>query len=88
MKLKLDEIHLFLLILLSILVLLPTKCNQRKYGCIVSKAPFGNELMNVVCDQALDLVPTKLHERSPIFLGSYDEVEEIKALYAAEGEEE
>jgi fructose-1,6-bisphosphatase len=32
--------------------------------------------------QALDLVPTKIHERSPIFLGSYDDVEEIKALYA------
>lgn len=33
--------------------------------------------------QALDLVPKKIHERSPIFLGSYDDVEEIKALYAA-----
>ncbi|KAL5173598.1 Fructose-1,6-bisphosphatase, cytosolic [Glycine soja] len=40
-------------------------------------------------ERALDLVPTKLHERSPIFLGSYDDVEEIKALYAAaEGEQE
>lgn len=35
--------------------------------------------------QALDLVPKKIHERSPIFLGSYDDVEEIKALYAAAG---
>lgn len=34
--------------------------------------------------QALDLVPEKIHERSPIFLGSYDDVEEIKALYAEE----
>lgn len=34
--------------------------------------------------QALDLVPEKIHERSPIFLGSYEDVEEIKALYAAE----
>ncbi|KAL0391819.1 UNVERIFIED_CONTAM: Fructose-1,6-bisphosphatase, cytosolic [Sesamum radiatum] len=34
--------------------------------------------------RALDLVPKKIHERSPIFLGSYDDVEEIKALYAAE----
>nr|CAB3465114.1 unnamed protein product [Digitaria exilis] len=34
--------------------------------------------------QALELAPTKLHERSPIFLGSYDDVEEIKALYASE----
>lgn len=34
--------------------------------------------------QALDLVPTKIHQRSPVFLGSYDDVEEIKALYAAE----
>ncbi|XP_077241363.1 fructose-1,6-bisphosphatase, cytosolic [Tasmannia lanceolata] len=33
--------------------------------------------------RALDLVPTKIHERSPIFLGSYDDIEEIKALYAA-----
>ncbi|XP_006645074.1 fructose-1,6-bisphosphatase, cytosolic [Oryza brachyantha] len=33
--------------------------------------------------RALDIVPTKIHERSPIFLGSYDDVEEIKALYAA-----
>ncbi|KAK7364468.1 hypothetical protein VNO80_13150 [Phaseolus coccineus] len=39
-------------------------------------------------ERALDLVPTKLHERSPIFLGSYDDVEEIKTLYAAEGQEE
>ncbi|XP_042055032.1 fructose-1,6-bisphosphatase, cytosolic-like [Salvia splendens] len=36
--------------------------------------------------RALDLLPTKIHERSPIFLGSYDDVEEIKALYAAEGQ--
>ncbi|CAI8593884.1 unnamed protein product [Vicia faba] len=35
-------------------------------------------------ERALDLIPTKLHERSPIFLGSYDDIEEIKALYAAE----
>lgn len=34
--------------------------------------------------RALDLVPKEIHERSPIFLGSYDDVEEIKALYAAE----
>ncbi len=34
--------------------------------------------------RALDLVPKKIHDRSPIFLGSYDDVEEIKALYAAE----
>lgn len=38
--------------------------------------------------QALDLVPTKIHERSPIFLGSYDDVEEIKVLYAAEEKKE
>ncbi|KAL6492946.1 hypothetical protein OROGR_032705 [Orobanche gracilis] len=38
--------------------------------------------------RALDLVPTTIHERSPIFLGSYDDVEEIKALYAAAAEEE
>ncbi|XP_010260929.1 PREDICTED: fructose-1,6-bisphosphatase, cytosolic [Nelumbo nucifera] len=38
--------------------------------------------------RALDLVPKKIHERSPIFLGSYDDVEEIKALYAAEGKKE
>lgn len=30
----------------------------------------------------LELVPTKLHERSPIFLGSYEDVEEVKKLYA------
>ncbi|GAB4861126.1 Fructose-1,6-bisphosphatase, cytosolic [Ancistrocladus abbreviatus] len=34
--------------------------------------------------RALDLVPKDIHERSPVFLGSYDDVEEIKALYAAE----
>ncbi|XP_012458123.1 fructose-1,6-bisphosphatase, cytosolic [Gossypium raimondii] len=33
--------------------------------------------------RALNLVPGKIHERSPVFLGSYDDVEEIKALYAA-----
>ena len=34
--------------------------------------------------QSLDLIPTNIHERSPIFLGSYDDVKEIKALYAEE----
>jgi len=34
--------------------------------------------------RALELVPEHIHDRSPIFLGSYDDVEEIKALYAAE----
>ncbi|XP_030465430.1 fructose-1,6-bisphosphatase, cytosolic isoform X1 [Syzygium oleosum] len=38
--------------------------------------------------RALDLIPTNVHERSPIFLGSYDDVEEIKALYAAEEKKE
>ncbi|KAJ7531811.1 hypothetical protein O6H91_14G059700 [Diphasiastrum complanatum] len=33
--------------------------------------------------RALDIVPKNIHERSPIFLGSYDDVEEIKALYSA-----
>ncbi|KAL6515443.1 hypothetical protein OROHE_018477 [Orobanche hederae] len=37
--------------------------------------------------RALDLVPTTIHERSPIFLGSYDDVEEIKALYADDEEQ-
>jgi fructose-1,6-bisphosphatase I len=32
--------------------------------------------------QALDLVPEKIHDRSPIFLGSYDEIEQMKELYA------
>lgn len=32
--------------------------------------------------QALDIVPEKIHDRSPIFLGSYEDVEEIKFLYA------
>eukprot|EP00249_Psilotum_nudum_P003420 c16806_g1_i1 orf=335-1219(+) len=35
-------------------------------------------------DMALDIVPTNIHQRSPIFLGSYDDIEEIKVLYAAE----
>ncbi|KAA8545554.1 hypothetical protein F0562_020338 [Nyssa sinensis] len=33
--------------------------------------------------RALDLVPENIHDRSSIFLGSYDDIEEIKALYAA-----
>lgn len=33
--------------------------------------------------RALDLVPTNIHDRSPVFLGSFDDVEELKALYAA-----
>lgn len=32
--------------------------------------------------RALALVPKKIHDRSPIFLGSYDEIEHIKGLYA------
>ena len=34
--------------------------------------------------RALEIVPSEIHQRSPIFLGSYDDVEEIKSLYAAE----
>ncbi|KAM4098163.1 hypothetical protein ACJW30_07G056100 [Castanea mollissima] len=37
--------------------------------------------------RALELVPNKIHERSPVFLGSYDDVEEIKKIYAAVEEE-
>eukprot|EP00245_Coleochaete_scutata_P007244 TRINITY_DN22390_c0_g1_i1.p1 TRINITY_DN22390_c0_g1~~TRINITY_DN22390_c0_g1_i1.p1 ORF type:complete len:381 (-),score=64.93 TRINITY_DN22390_c0_g1_i1:688-1830(-) len=33
--------------------------------------------------RALEIVPKTIHERSPIFLGSYDDVEEIRQLYAA-----
>ncbi|KAL6297411.1 hypothetical protein ACE6H2_005553 [Prunus campanulata] len=33
--------------------------------------------------RALDLVPKKIHERSPVFLGSYADIEEIKQLYGA-----
>ncbi|VVA19811.1 PREDICTED: fructose-1 [Prunus dulcis] len=33
--------------------------------------------------QALDLVPKKIHERYPVFLGSYADIEEIKQLYGA-----
>ncbi|MCW1887892.1 class 1 fructose-bisphosphatase [Luteolibacter flavescens] len=35
-------------------------------------------------ERALDLVPTKIHERSQIFLGSFEDVEDIKGLYAAQ----
>lgn len=45
-----------------------------------------SSLTSNVLMQALDIVPAKIHERSPIFLGSYDDVEEIKALYATEEE--
>ncbi|KAK3031529.1 hypothetical protein RJ639_036043 [Escallonia herrerae] len=38
--------------------------------------------------RALDLAPKNLHDRSPIFLGSYDDIEEIKGLYAAAEEKE
>eukprot|EP01018_Ginkgo_biloba_P034195 Gb_27730 [translate_table: standard] len=34
-------------------------------------------------ERALDITPTNIHQRSPIFLGSFDDIEEIKALYAA-----
>ncbi|GFY89179.1 inositol monophosphatase family protein [Actinidia rufa] len=33
--------------------------------------------------RALELLPKTIHDRSPIFLGSYDDIEEIKALYAS-----
>ncbi|KMZ73565.1 Fructose-bisphosphatase [Zostera marina] len=34
--------------------------------------------------RALDLIPEHIHARSPVFLGSCDDVEELKELYAAE----
>jgi len=36
--------------------------------------------------RALEIVPKKIHDRSPIFLGSFDDVEEVKALYAKHAE--
>lgn len=33
------------------------------------------------------MIPKKVHERSPVFIGSHDDVEEIKQLYAAAFEE-
>ncbi|KAI3993208.1 hypothetical protein MKX01_009951 [Papaver californicum] len=48
------------------------------------KIPKKGKIYSVNEGNALDLVPKKIHERSPIFLGSYDDVEEIKVLYAAE----
>ncbi|KAL5176148.1 Fructose-1,6-bisphosphatase, cytosolic [Glycine soja] len=38
--------------------------------------------------RALDLVPKKIHERSPVFLGSYDDIEQMKELYAASKEDD
>lgn len=38
--------------------------------------------------QALDLIPKKIHERSPVFLGSYDDIEQMKELYAASKEDD
>jgi len=37
--------------------------------------------------QALELVPNNIHERSPVFLGSHGDVEEVKKIYAAVEEE-
>lgn len=34
-------------------------------------------------ERALDIVPSSIHQRASIFLGSFDDVEQIKALYAA-----
>ena len=33
--------------------------------------------------QALEVVPKAIHEPSPIFIGSYDDMEFVKSLYAA-----
>jgi hypothetical protein len=46
------------------------------------RVQFGAKHADTLALQALDLVPTNIHDRSPVFLGSYDDVEEIKALYA------
>ncbi|KAI7757699.1 hypothetical protein M8C21_010831 [Ambrosia artemisiifolia] len=66
------------------------KCKFPKDGSPAKSLRYIGSLPYVILDGtswrtvALDLVPKKIHERSPIFLGSYDDVEEIKALYAAE----
>lgn len=52
---------------------------SQRFVLLLERDTHSNVIM-----QALDLVPEKIHERSPIFLGSYDDVEEIKNLYAAE----
>ena len=50
----------------------------------LSLAYFNLKFVAGFASQALELVPTEIHQRSPIFLGSYNDVEEIKSLYASE----
>lgn len=61
-------------------------CIKVLYSCFLKMLiPEHQSILYSWFEQALDLVPKKIHERSPIFLGSYDDVEEIIALYAGEG---
>ncbi|KAK8482921.1 hypothetical protein V6N11_019801 [Hibiscus sabdariffa] len=56
---------------------------SKKLDLASSSLPFDRRSSYVVDFPCTDLVPGKIHEQSPVFLGSYDDVEEIKALYAA-----
>jgi fructose-1,6-bisphosphatase I len=42
----------------------------------------GGQAVNNQMQRMLDIVPEHIHDRSGIFMGSYDEVEKVKAIHA------
>jgi len=41
----------------------------------------GGQALNSKMDRMMEVVPTSIHDRSGIFMGSYDEMEKVKTFY-------
>jgi fructose-1,6-bisphosphatase I len=45
----------------------------------------GGQAVNSKMDRMLSIVPDHIHDRSGIFMGSYDEIEEVIAVHKKYG---
>lgn len=41
----------------------------------------GGQALNSKMERLMEVVPTSIHDRSGIFMGSYDEMEKVKTFY-------
>lgn len=53
--------------------------DSRLYTDITS--PAGGQAVDSKMNRMLDVVPEHIHDRSGIFLGSFDEVEKVKSFF-------
>ena len=64
------------------------KPSRRGSDCgivMLTRMPAGGQAVNSKMQRMLEVVPEHIHDRSGIFLGSYDEVEKVLAIHKKHG---